>query len=56
MFQLKDVITLSWKNMAQLNQDRIADIQSNFDNNLLSKLTENSDEILNPYEEYQYIM
>ena len=37
--------------MAHLNQDRIADIQSNFDNNLLSKLSENSDEIFNPYED-----
>ena len=30
--------------------DRISDIQSNFDNNLLSKLSENNDEIMNPYD------
>ena len=36
--------------MVDLIPDRIFDIQSNFDNNLLSKLSENNDETINPYD------
>ena len=36
--------------MVGLNRDRIFDIESNFEKNLLAKLSENNEEVLNPYD------